>query len=258
MTGRGLGVRCLTVDVDWTRAWRLVLHPHEAEVAVREVLHCYRCDLDGFAILVRIEMSRPDMAPEALAGNGVLAGAEVVAHSADGSDVVLLWGRLPMDPSLRAEKPVAGPAGTPQFLDVNTQRATFLAADGNSAGLVAAARAVSGTLPLRVVGVARLHATSDGPLGGLTPRQREVFLLADALGYYEAPRRVTTAELARRLRVDKSTVAEHLRKAERRLLSTLVAERRRETRAADPASRRPRATARIASDSSRMTSSNQG
>lgn len=54
--------------------------------------------------------------------------------------------------------------------------------------------------------------------GDLTPRQLEALLLAVREGYYETPRRVEAEELAERLGIGRSTLQEHLRKAERALL----------------------------------------
>lgn len=52
----------------------------------------------------------------------------------------------------------------------------------------------------------------------LTPTQREVFDLARERGYYQWPRGVSTRELADELDVSKTTMLEHLRKAEGKLL----------------------------------------
>ena len=59
-------------------------------------------------------------------------------------------------------------------------------------------------------------------LSMLTDRQKEVFRTAVELGYYEIPRRATHEDIAERLGCAPSTVDEHLRKAESRVLSTLV------------------------------------
>lgn len=59
----------------------------------------------------------------------------------------------------------------------------------------------------------------DLPSDGLSPRQREAFQLARARGYYEYPRNVTAQELADDLGVSRTTFLEHIRKAERELLS---------------------------------------
>lgn len=53
----------------------------------------------------------------------------------------------------------------------------------------------------------------------LTPRQHEVLLLAYTNGYYDWPRGKTGEELADELDVTYATFSEHLRKAERKLVS---------------------------------------
>jgi predicted DNA binding protein len=55
-------------------------------------------------------------------------------------------------------------------------------------------------------------------LDSLTPTQREVFEQAREAGYYEWPRGCSTRELADRVGVSKTTLLEHLRKAESKLL----------------------------------------
>jgi hypothetical protein len=57
------------------------------------------------------------------------------------------------------------------------------------------------------------------PVDQLSSRQREVFHLAQTSGYYDHPRRTSADELADELGVSSSTVHEHLRKAEAKLLN---------------------------------------
>lgn len=45
---------------------------------------------------------------------------------------------------------------------------------------------------------------------------------AYALGYYDVPRKISSDELSRQLNVDKSTIVEHLRKAERKLIDGII------------------------------------
>ncbi len=60
-------------------------------------------------------------------------------------------------------------------------------------------------------------------LSSLTPRQQEAICQAKKLGYYDDyPRRITTEELAQSLGLKKTTLIEHLRKAENRLVSRAV------------------------------------
>lgn len=59
----------------------------------------------------------------------------------------------------------------------------------------------------------------ERPIDELTDRQREVIQTAYDRGYYEVPREATTGDIAAELDVDPSTIAEHLQRAERNLLS---------------------------------------
>lgn len=59
-------------------------------------------------------------------------------------------------------------------------------------------------------------------LDAVTDRQREILRVAYDLGYFEVPRQVSTADVADSLDLDPSTVAEHLQRAERNLVGTLL------------------------------------
>lgn len=81
---------------------------------------------------------------------------------------------------------------------------------------------------LRFFGVVKsVHFPRSGPLdhhglSSLTERQREVITAAQRYGYYDYPRRISTVELARRLGLKKTTLIQHLRRAENRLMSNIV------------------------------------
>jgi len=77
-------------------------------------------------------------------------------------------------------------------------------------------------IPHRVVRLARPRARAGSILGSLTARQRSVLGLAYALGYYDLPRRARTEDIARVMAMDKGTVGEHLRRAEKRVFDGLL------------------------------------
>lgn len=62
---------------------------------------------------------------------------------------------------------------------------------------------------------------TDAPI---TDRQREVLREALSRGYYDWPRELTSEQLAEQLGISRATLHEHLRKAERTLLSSVLAD----------------------------------
>lgn len=58
--------------------------------------------------------------------------------------------------------------------------------------------------------------------GELTSRQMDALLQAHRAGYYQSPRQVTTADVAKGAGIGRSTYEEHLRKGENRILEALV------------------------------------
>ena len=65
--------------------------------------------------------------------------------------------------------------------------------------------------------------SGDGPLSRLIPRQRDLLIAAKQYGYYEYPRKINSQQLAEKVGISKTTAIEHLRKAEARLIATLLA-----------------------------------
>ncbi|TSD09503.1 DNA-binding protein [Haloglomus irregulare] len=81
---------------------------------------------------------------------------------------------------------------------------------------------VPDTIQVTVEQVGEYTPERGDMLSTLTDRQLEVFRTAVDLGYYEIPRCATHEDIADDLGCAPSTVDEHLRKAESRVLSTLV------------------------------------
>jgi predicted DNA binding protein len=58
--------------------------------------------------------------------------------------------------------------------------------------------------------------------GGLTRKQVQALVFALENGYYQVPKRVTTEEMASKLRLPRTTYEEHLRKAEGKVLRSMA------------------------------------
>lgn len=73
----------------------------------------------------------------------------------------------------------------------------------------------------RISSTEQLHDQATPSTEQLSARQREVFELARTEGYYEWPREISACELADKLGITKTTLLEHLRKAESKLLTSV-------------------------------------
>lgn len=83
---------------------------------------------------------------------------------------------------------------------------------------------LSGFGTVKSVSFQAVSVHQRGVLGNLSRRQREMLLAAKAEGYYDYPRRVRSEDLARKMGIKKSTLIEHLRRAENRLIQEVLAE----------------------------------
>ncbi|UCH88928.1 MAG: helix-turn-helix domain-containing protein [Thermoplasmata archaeon] len=66
-----------------------------------------------------------------------------------------------------------------------------------------------------------VYQTTD-ILSILTDKQREILLTAHKYGFFEFPRKITSERLSEKVKISKATMLEHIRKAERRLLTEIL------------------------------------
>lgn len=74
-------------------------------------------------------------------------------------------------------------------------------------------------LPLNVI---RSSLWTSSIFSSFSPRQAESLVMAQLMGYYETPRKVTTGQVARHMKVGRSTFEDHLRKAENVVINSFV------------------------------------
>ncbi len=67
-----------------------------------------------------------------------------------------------------------------------------------------------------------LSPSADALFSGLTEKQMDSLVTAFIYGYYDRPRRTDIQSIAKRLGVPRSTFQEHLKKAERKVMSALI------------------------------------
>ncbi|MGO8805698.1 MAG: helix-turn-helix domain-containing protein [Candidatus Bathyarchaeia archaeon] len=76
----------------------------------------------------------------------------------------------------------------------------------------------------KVLSLTDAKFSPNSPISRLTEKQQEAISLAFRLGYFDTPRKISADELAQKLGLSSSTLAVHLRRAERRLLAEMLNE----------------------------------
>ena len=203
------------------------IHPADARLAersglAREALLHVDSFSDGTGVLL-----------DRLHGDPALA-----RDCVDGHDDVLDWDVLPIDDDgffhLYVHIAAGEPAGTLMTLSdrfaliIDTPIAftdrggLLLTIVGTHDMLRGALEAIPDDVHVTIRQVGHYSPGNRNMLSLLTDRQREVIEIAVDAGYYEIPRRLNQSELAEKLGCAPSTVDEHLRKAESKMLSGLV------------------------------------
>jgi hypothetical protein len=215
-------MRRITLEFNYQEAWKKIFGSNHDKVEVMEALRCFKCDLDGLAIICKIRLKNKNMSVKDLVGKGLLTNIEILYRENDGSLVVFIEGRscIPQPPE-GTRMPKLFMARPPDFLDVNRMKAEVIGGEKDVKTVLQHANSWNNIY--KILGLASVDTRPESPLSRLTPKQRQALLTAFALGYYDVPRRISSEDLSRHLNADKSTIVEHLRKAERKLIDGIVA-----------------------------------
>nr|MDQ3853344.1 helix-turn-helix domain-containing protein [Thermoproteota archaeon] len=180
--------------------------------------------VEGLAIICRLRLKDRSMTIEdLLTGNGLLTNIELLYKEKDGSQVMFIEGRscVPKPPK-DIKPPKMLMARPPDFLYVDKMKVEMVGREDEIKKLLHYANKW-GDNSFKILGLTSIDAKGESLLSKLTSRQRQMLLTAYALGYYDVPRRISSDDLSRHLNVDKSTIVEHLRKAERKLMGSIIA-----------------------------------
>ena len=212
------------MEFDYQKAWKQIFGSNSEKVEVLEALRCFKCDTQGLAIICRLRLKDRNMnLQDLLMGKGLLTNIELLYKEKDESVVVFIEGRscVPKPPK-DIKQPNMLMARPPDFLDVDRMKVEMIGKENEIKKLLHYANKW-GDNSFKVLGLTSIDAKGESLLSKLTPRQRQMLLVAYALGYYDVPRRISSDELSRHLNIDKSTIVEHLRKAERKLIGGIIA-----------------------------------
>ncbi len=183
-----------------------LLHVDSRTDGTTVLLYHVHGDGDGFAHALSDRPEIYDHDVVALAKSGY--HAFIQADSTDAGNALL---KIAHDHALIVDTPL-------EFTDYGL-RATIV---GTHENLRAALRDIPDSLQFVVDNAGTYIPGNEDLLSPLTDRQLEVFETAVQEGYYDVPRRATHQDIAENLDCSPSTVDEHLRKAESRVVTGLI------------------------------------
>ena len=184
-----------------------------------EIIYHLRFDKDGFAGICRIKVKDTNLDLRRLVGVGGLVRLELLSDEKDEHIVYMetrtrnmAWFRGPDIPEVYLCPPI-------EFKD-RKLKLTFVGNLNEIKKLLARAEKVGQRF--KILSLTDARFSPDSILHVLTEKQRKILSLAYTNGYYDVPRKIDSEELAQMLKIVKSTLVEHLRKAEKRLITDIM------------------------------------
>ena len=185
-----------------------------------QLLYFLRQNAEEFAAISRVEFKDDTSTVEDLLKGGLLAEAQLIEKEKNNTYIAFMRS----DPSLSTVLNYIGMEGGYLFppLEISDGKVkfTFLGSEKEIKDFMEKINGIG--VHYRIVLLADTNFSPISPLSHLTEKQREVLIAAYRLGYYDIPRKINSEELAKKLNLVDSTVIEHLRKAEQRIVTYLV------------------------------------
>ena len=194
--------------------------PQFKKIKSLELLYFLRQDAEEFAAIAYVEFRDSTSKVEDLLTDGYLIEAQVLEPAKNEGYIIFIRGGPSLSNALRFVGVESGYLFPPLGIDGQKIRFSFLGSEMQIKDFLEKINAIG--IRFRVVMLADANFSPTSPLSQLTEKQRKVLIAAYNAGYYDVPRKTTSEELAKSLNLGDSTVVEHLRKAERKLISRLL------------------------------------
>ncbi|MCW3995981.1 MAG: helix-turn-helix domain-containing protein [Candidatus Bathyarchaeota archaeon] len=195
--------------------------PPLKEIKSLELLYFLRQDPKEFAAISRIEFKNDNVKIDDLLKEGLLVDAQVIEREKNGAYIMFTRSGYP---ALTAVLNYIGMEGgylfPPLGIEDGKVKFSFIGSEAQIRDFMEKIDAIG--IRYRVVLLADANFSPISPLSQLTEKQQIVLLNAYKMGYYDIPRKVGTEEIAKKLGIVDSTLVEHLRKAEQRIIKQII------------------------------------
>ena len=173
-----------------------------------------------FAAISRVEFKDPNASVEELLARKLLAEVQVLEREKNGAYIVFIRSAPTLSSVLSILGITSGYLFPPIGIEDDKIKLSFLGSEAQVKEFLEGINALKIHYHVALLTDAEFSPVS--PLNQLTEKQREILLAAYKHGYYAVPRKINSKELSKKLGLANSTMVEHLRKAESRLLTRLL------------------------------------
>jgi len=185
-----------------------------------ELLYFLRQDDKEFAAISQVEFKDPSTKIDQLLEGGYLSEAQVLERQKNGAYIVFLRSGPSLSSTLSMMGIESGYLFPPLGIRDGKVKFSYLGSEQQIKAFLEGIDAVG--VHYRILLLSDLNFSPISPLNRLTEKQRDVLITAYRMGYYDVPRRGNSQDIAKKLGLVDSTVVEHLRKAEQRLIRHII------------------------------------
>jgi hypothetical protein len=194
--------------------------PPFTKIKSLEILYFLRQTQEEFAAISRVEFKDPNSKAQDLLQGGLLVEAQVLEQEKTGAYIMFLRSGPSLSSVLNVIGIESGFLFPPMGVKDGKVKFSFLGNETQVKGFMEGMDTIG--LHYRVILLTDADFSPISPLNQLTQKQQNVLLEAYKAGYYDIPRKINSEQLANRLGLVNSTVVEHLRKAEQRLIAHML------------------------------------
>jgi predicted DNA binding protein len=194
--------------------------PPLAKIKSLELLYFLRQDAEEFAAITRIQFKDNTTTFEEFPKGELLIDAQIIEREKNGAYIAFIRSGPSLSSVLSYIGIEDGYLFPPLGIREGKVKFSFLGSEPQIKDFMEKIDAIG--IKYRVVLLADADFSPVSVLNQLTQKQREVLIAAYKYGYYDIPRKITSEELANKLGLVDSTVVEHLRKAEQRLITHVL------------------------------------
>jgi HTH DNA binding domain len=213
-------VRRITIELTLKELSKFEGNTTIQKIKSLEILQFLREDPQEFAVICRIEFTDPNLTMEEFVDDEIIE-LQMLEHDKDGAYTYFLKSRPTTQPEPHFDPfSPGGYLSVPFEIRDGMARITYL---GNTGQIRLFLEQVEKAgVRYKVSSLSDAKFSHSSPLNRLTEKQRRVLVTAYRLGYYDLPRRISSQQLASKLNVGSSTLINHRRRAERRLLAEMI------------------------------------